>query len=200
MERNEITKKISELHESGVFDLRTDKKIAFGLNANEAMKYVEDIMLESDKTIQRLVPIPELVIFCSWIQFQYKPGLLLSGSSGRGKTLLGMFVLPTMYYALKRLIIRPISSYEIVSKWDKLIKPPVIIIDDVGEEPPINDFGSKYESFSRLVDFCEKYSKILILTTNLSSAEMIARYGLRTVDRLDKLCYTIKFEGESLRK
>ena len=200
MENNEIGKVIKELQESGVFSLRAERKIALGINANEAMEYVKKIMLESDGTIKNFVPISELVIFCSWIQFQYKPGLALSGSSGRGKTLLGMFVLPTIYYALKRLIIRPVSSYEIISKWDKLTKHPVIIVDDVGEEPPINDFGSKYESFSRLVDFCEKYSKVLILTTNLSSAEMISRYGLRTVDRLDKLCYTIKFEGESLRK
>ena len=72
----------------------------------------------------------------------------------------------------------------------------MIIIDDVGEEQMISDFGNKYEMFPRVVDYCEKHSKLLIVTTNLDSKQMMARYGIRTMDRLDKLCKAIIFKGK----
>ena len=79
----------------------------------------------------------------------------------------------------------------------KFVRYP--IIDDVGTEPMINDYGEKFEGFSQVMNAAEMKLKPVFASTNLSSAQLTDRYGLRTVDRIGRLCLPVKFEGESLR-
>jgi DNA replication protein DnaC len=151
-----------------------------------------------DFTIKKLEWLPEYDQVCEWLT-NPKKGLLLLGDSGRLKTVIATLVIPVLYFNSYNLKIVPIKSRKIISKMNDVMKHPVVIVDDVGEEPTANEFGTRYEPFSELVDECERLSKILIITTNLNSEQLTRRYGGRPVDRLDVLCEPVVFKGKSFR-
>ena len=74
------------------------------------------------------------------------------------------------------------------------------IIDEIGIEPLINDFGEKYEGFNRVLNIAEQRLKPVFVSTNLTPEQMLARYDVRTIDRLVRLSKMVKFEGRSYRK
>ena len=74
-----------------------------------------------------------------------------------------------------------------------------IIIDDIGAESMAGNYGEKIDLVSEIIDKCEKYKRLVILTTNLSPNEITERYGHRTYDRLKGITRSIKFNGDSLR-
>ena len=74
------------------------------------------------------------------------------------------------------------------------------VIDELGIEPMMNDYGEKSEGFNQVLNAAERYHRPVFVTTNLTEVQILDRYGERTMDRLAHLCRTIHFEGESLRK
>ena len=64
----------------------------------------------------------------------------------------------------------------------------------------VNDYGEKCEGFNLVNNAAERYNRPMLITTNLTEEQILARYGARTLDRLGHLCKTVKFTGESLRK
>lgn len=75
-----------------------------------------------------------------------------------------------------------------------------LLIDDIGTESVINDYGEKHDLVSELIDRAEKTKRLLILTTNLTPSEIGERYGLRTLDRLRSIVKSVKSIGDSLRR
>lgn len=76
----------------------------------------------------------------------------------------------------------------------------IIFLDDLGKVETNRDWF--IEAFQEFVDklYNEKEgSKLLYITSNLSREEIAGTFGEPCMDRLDALCYTIKFEGRSLR-
>lgn len=49
------------------------------------------------------------------------------------------------------------------------------------------------------MDAAEKQGKLLLLTSNLSAAELMKKYGERTLDRLRALTKCVIFKGKSMR-
>ena len=81
-----------------------------------------------------------------------------------------------------------------------LTKAEFPIIDELGVEPMMNDYGEKYEGFNVMLNSAERRLAPVFVSTNLTEQQILDRYGERTIDRLAHLCRTIHFEGESLRK
>ena len=75
------------------------------------------------------------------------------------------------------------------------------IIDDMGVEVQVGNYGEKYEGINRVLNVAEQQAKAVFITTNLNGEDVMERYGMRTVDRLAHLCKIVKFkQGDSLRK
>lgn len=203
MENRESIKRIidviPELSKAGVVKPRKMLSFKLGESMDDAKSIIMQLAPQLDSTINKLIWLEEYDKICAWMIAPEK-GLSLIGAPGRLKSVIGTMILPVLYKSFYGLNIKPVDSYMIHEHFNELSKHPIIIIDDVGEEPPVNDFGSKHEPFSRLVDYCEKNSRVLIITSNLSSNELISRYGVRPVDRLDKLCTPVLFKGKSYRK
>ena len=75
-----------------------------------------------------------------------------------------------------------------------------ILIDDVGKEDIISNFGIRYEAFSkavqRIYNISQGGTKIrLCFTTNLSDAEIARRYGDHVADRIDELVVWLDMKG-----
>ena len=203
MEKNEdinnIDNAFSELVKKG--NIQQKKILFFPLcdTEKEAKYAIGYLSKKIDKTIGELIWQPEYDKVVKWMTNPTK-GLLMTGDPGRLKTTIAK-ILIVLYKKRYDFNLRLIDSDKIEQEDNQnyINTAPVILIDDVGEEPVASDFGIKYEVFPKLVDFCEKKSKLLILTTNQNSINLKARYGTRPIDRLDLLCHPIKFEGKSFR-
>ena len=78
-----------------------------------------------------------------------------------------------------------------------------LIVDEVGEEQPLNNFGNKYEVFAEVLDvrhrLFESHQAKTFFTSNLSKKHFGDRYGSRCVSRINEMCYMIDATGEDLR-
>lgn len=77
----------------------------------------------------------------------------------------------------------------------------VLLLDDVGVEPTeIKEYGNTIQPFVKIVE--ERYNRCLpmVISTNLDGNAMLARYGVRTADRMREMAVSIKYDGASYRK
>lgn len=155
---------------------------------------------EVDKTISEVIHLPEYDAIIDWMIDTKGKGLILSGSCGRGKTVIISYVIPLLFNHCFGKIIHPINAEDIPQEIKQYKKQWIYCIDDLGTESQVNNFGEKCEGFSTLMNIAENRIKPVFISTNLNSKEIITRYGVRTLDRIIRLCYPVKFEGESLRK
>ncbi len=105
-----------------------------------------------------------------------------------------------VFYAGQNKVISSYHALELGKLFNVASKKKYLAIDDVGTESVYNDYGSKSELFADLIALAERNSSVLFITTNLKSEQFIARYGERIINRIEKLCRIVKFEGESQRK
>lgn len=140
-----------------------------------------------------------------------KPGLILSGNAGTGKT--------TIVRAVNRLF----NAVEVYSKCfisatamcDNFIYNPGdseshfcwgngcrwLMLDDMGEEPTdIKEYGNVKSPVIRVVAGRYERRLPLLATTNLSIEKLEEKYGIRTVDRLKEIAEWVPFNGISHRK
>lgn len=149
-----------------------------------------------------------------------KFGLMLCGLYGNGKTTLAKAISHLVEYVTEREYgFTHRSCMEIITAknicrlcaagekfkdqldaYDRLFKAPMLIIDDLGEEPKeIMVYGMIH---TPLIDILsERYSRQLltIITTNLNTDEINDKYGPRIYDRFCEMLTIIVFENESYR-
>ena len=200
MENKEnINESIKYLVDKKIINVRSIPSYSLFDSADTAREEFSNIISLVDGSITKFEWMTDYDKIIEWMLNTNGRGLLLTGNPGLLKTVVATLVIPVLFNTKYQMNIRPVDSINIENHYQYFNNSPVIVVDDVGVEPPVNDFGIKREPFSLLVDFCEKKSKVLIFTTNLSSERMIERYGIRTVDRQDKICTTVKLNGESKR-
>jgi len=153
-----------------------------------------------------------------------KKGLMIVGPMGIGKTFLFKVFRSNPYQSFKLVSAKNISKaaktdstnfFESIKKW---ITPNIsnnffgqkqlaLMIDDLGTEDNINDFGNKTNVIQDLIE--ERYESFkkyklpnLFITTNLTKDQLIERYGARSIDRLLEMLNVYIFDSElkSLRK
>lgn len=150
-----------------------------------------------------------------------KPGLMLCGLCGNGKTTLAnaiarlvAFVTECEYGHAEMKTIKFRTAKQICrlctvsdkfkqqyTEYDSLFKEPMLIIDDLGEEPKeVLVYGMIHTPIIDLIT--ERYAKQLmtIVTTNLDTDELEKKYGQRICDRFSEMLTSIVFENESYRE
>lgn len=134
----------------------------------------------------------------NWLADNNGRGLLCLGDFGLGKTVICTQIITAMFDEWKWDYIS-VSAYELSRKVDEIKKHDIIIIDDIGVEGEAVIYGEHRHILNEIVDFAERESALLIVTSNLSGEEMKGKYGIRTVDRLRKITKGVYFKGASLR-
>lgn len=147
--------------------------------------------------------IPAYDAVAAWMQDNRRKGLLLVGGNGTGKT--------TMERILKRILDRYFNTEaDIVNRcaftsassmdeaWSRYCRYQ--IIDDVGKEPATFFYGKCSDLLSQIVDRAEQRGQLLICSTNLEPQELVEKYGLRTMDRMNSIMQAVFFSGESFRQ
>lgn len=76
-----------------------------------------------------------------------------------------------------------------------------VFLDDLGADTIRNEYGVKKDIVG---SFIEKYHRRggtkLFITTNLSSQQLISKYGARIFDRLLEMCVVVRLDGTSKRQ
>lgn len=192
--------------------VRSPKVLSWG-NHTECANLFKQIMLNVDRSIKSYEHLPEYDDVIDWMTNTEGKGLLLMGDCGRGKSVIIASVVPFLLTA-KGFVSKPIHAdfFESPCKADwatEIQKPKNIdylcqcafpIIDELGVEPKINDYGERYEGFTKVINVAEMKLKPLFVSTNLTKEQLLTRYDERTFERLVHLCRRVEFNGESLRK
>ena len=206
---------IKELQKETTILVRQPVSFSWCKNISEAGELLETIFKEVDKTVEYFQWLEEYYHIKSWMMNTEGKGLLLMGSCGRGKSVIASGVIPVLF-RMKGKYLRPVHAQDMTKPtpqqpylaygqrpetWlDYLQRCAFPIIDELGVEMQVNDYGEKCEGFNLVINAAERYNRPMFITTNLTEEQILARYGERTLDRLGHLCKTVKFTGESLRK
>lgn len=148
-----------------------------------------------------------------------KSGIMLCGMKGNGKTTLAtalLGVIRDLYNAgklkfmgeyfnpesrlLKATDAIPLYKSENFDAIRKLKHVPILLIDDLGEEPKeAMVYGTPMYPLREILE--ARYDSLLftIVTTNLTPNDLPDHYGWRVVDRFAEMYYTIAHKGPSYR-
>lgn len=206
---------IKELKKETTILVRETESFSWTKDISEASNLFEEIFKAVDSTVEYFNYLPEYYDIKSWMLKTEGKGLLLMGSCGRGKSVIASGVIPVLF-RMKGYYLRPVHAQDMhkptpqqpylgygqrPETWlDYLQRTKFPIIDELGVEMQLNDYGEKCEGFNLVINAAERYNRPMFITTNLSEEQILARYGERTLDRLNHLCKTVKFSGDSLRK
>lgn len=148
-----------------------------------------------------------------WLTGDHKPGLLLYGGVGNGKTTLAKAICKTIgilydsAYSTERKGVCRISALEVArcandsESFTRLKNQELLFIDDIGTEPAnIKSWGNEISPVTELLYF--RYDRLLftIMTSNLNDEELKNRYGLRIADRLAEMFDRLYYQNRSYRK
>lgn len=197
---NEQVKETIDLLQREKVDIR-QQPISYRLakDSEEARQLIIRTATQADATVRRFVWLPPHDQLAAWLVDTQARGLMLYGPPGTGKSLLVSRVLPVIIRMRANFVARP--TYDLNRDVDELIKRRFIFIDDVGVEAEKVDYGQRSMAFVRVVEACENdLRKMLVFATNLTPDRLKERYGLRTHDRLQRLCKPILMKHESFRR
>ncbi|MCK9571588.1 hypothetical protein M0R72_21740, partial [Candidatus Pacearchaeota archaeon] len=125
--------------------------------------------------------------------------VIFSGGSGRGKT----FAMMCAHPEARKVEMFNAEHVELLKDAVTFCRlNPVVILDDVGSEPQVNEYGVKSEPFSDfiLAWYTSASRPRLLITTNLNSVETHERYGERVMSRLLAMAVTLRLKGVDHRK
>ncbi len=195
----EITEIISRFQSTGKMPVRESKKYSFG-DYDYCKSIFKSAIKAYDKSIIELEWLPEYDEVVKWMVDNEGKGLALVGSNGRGKTSIMFGVLPIAFYSIG-MVLKPRLAISLTPDIiDYLIKSWAVVLDDIGQEQVLNNYGTKIDAVEKLISVCEAELRPLFITTNLNYVQLQKRYGVRITDRINRLCKIIVFSGESFRK
>lgn len=149
-----------------------------------------------------------------WITSDLKPGLLLYGGIGNGKTTLAysLSVMINILYSSalhsERKIVFCKNVLEINDLYEKnrydfelLKKSELLFIDDLGIEPTyLKIYGKESSPIIDLIYYRYEHNLLTIITTNLDDIAISEKYGERILDRFKEMFDSIYFTNKSYRK
>ena len=116
-----------------------------------------------------------------------------------GKTVLGMYVIPSIILALGGKVVKCYSMDEMNRNADEVKRKRFVYLDDIGTESPYMEYGNKRAVFAEIMDNAEKNGNIVIASTNLNRQGLTELYGDRVIDRIRSTMRVIPFNGKSMR-
>lgn len=138
--------------------------------------------------------------------------ICISGDTGVGKSYLtectatyalkkGYLVSLLTAFSMNNLFLKYLSfnNEEKITAFDSLMDPDLLVIDDLGAEPLINNVTVEY--LYLIISERLNNKKETIITTNLDGRGILERYGDRIFSRIfnKKDCFTAKIIGSDLR-
>lgn len=147
-----------------------------------------------------------------------KPGLMMMGLCGNGKTTLMRaiarlveFLTEEAFGYSRRKTVKLVTAKEIARicgsngedgrQYESLFSDSMLGIDDVGTEPAeVMYYGRLYTPLIDLIGDRYDHQRFTIITTNLTKEEIKDHYGERIYDRLKEIMEIIVFTNNSYRK
>lgn len=134
-------------------------------------------------------------------------GAILIGKPGVGKTTIvrtpRMISAPKLAMEFQANGIEAVKAHINNQIWYQGMK---VVIDDLGTEEDVKHFGNELDPITYVIQSIYDINQVadqkikLYLTTNLDKDALIARYGVRVVDRIWEMCDRIFIEDTDLRK
>ncbi|GEM_PF-4344945 len=127
-------------------------------------------------------------------------GLFLSGPCGVGKTFL--MTLLCARGAIQHCE-REINSWGLDGIWDWYDQTASsdVVIDDLGCEMTATHYGQREDVLKMVVERrYANHAERTHVTTNLTSEQIVGRYGERILDRILGMCVPFKLDGASFRR
>ena len=134
-----------------------------------------------------------------------KKGVIVSGEYGVGKSCLVRAIAAAFRFRPR--IVDLADSREI-GKLDEAwmdynsenLYATNVVLDDLGAEKPQNDYGIRFERAGEFIaNYHARGKGRLIISTNLTTAELDSRYGGRVLSRLKDLCVPLRLTGRDKR-
>ncbi len=151
-----------------------------------------------------------------WLTGDYKPGLMLSGIVGNGKTtlvravaqLIGLVYGSNQYNYEDRRVLKAVTALELADMakenpdaYRAIKNAKLLAIDDVGVEPAlVKNWGNEISPFVETIYHRYDRQLFTIMTSNLNPDDLEKRYGARIADRFTEMFDRIAFENNTYRK
>lgn len=169
------------------------------------------------------VSFEKIVTYLAMYGVSEKRGLYLYGNTGTGKTTLMKIInaFRRWTYVTSRDLVNEYNHVDndedrnrIMTTGARTIEPyrnwmidsekkENMIIDDLGVEEQANNFGTRFQLMTHIVDnryrMFEKYGDTTYITSNLKPSELTAKYGDRTKSRIMGMCVPIQVAGRDSR-
>lgn len=176
--------------------------------------YIAEVMRRRMQFIDDEATQSHIEKAAKWLTGNHKPGLLLHGTVGNGKTTLVraigslIGVLYESLYSDQRKNVLAVSALELADiaknqpeRFDYIKKAELLAIDDVGTEPSVvKVWGNEISPFVDTIYYRYDRQKFTIMTSNLSAEDLADKYGERIADRFTEMFDRIAFENYSYRK
>lgn len=152
----------------------------------------------------------KLKYISAWLTGDYKPGLLLYGSIGSGKTTMANCISELIYLihdtglssnliAIKRCKATELHKWAVdgPDKFKSFKEADMLFIDELGlEEQKAKSYGNQLSPIVDVLSYRYDRQLFTILTTNMDDKGIESFYGARIADRFremfDKISYTNK--------
>ena len=168
-------------------------------NADDWFYKVYEEILKADRRVLRKNKHYDDIIL--WLKGNNQSGLIIMGSCGLGKSMIAKYIIPYIVMKVYGRIFKVVNASEISNKktLEDILENRLIVLDDIGTEEMIMEYGNRIDPIPIIVDRAEKEGKLLIITTNLTPSQIKDRYGDRIADRIRYLCKQVAIKGESYR-
>ncbi len=174
------------------------------------VEYNGGVFVKDNETLNHILKAAE------WLtDTNGRPGLMLCGLCGNGKTTLASSIVWLVGYLSERefgfshRINIPVMTAKQICRicatngkeYEKIFKMDNLVIDDLGEEPQeLLVYGMIHTPIIDLIS--ERYARRLftVITTNLETTDLNTRYGERIYDRFREMLTIIGFKNDSYRQ
>lgn len=151
----------------------------------------------------------------SEIEHTSRRGLFIKGDPGIGKTFgLELMALKFGWQMVPAIEVEGFyKTQPCYDEWEEYCRgcdffghPKTLVIDDLGTEKfPFTYYGQTANPLEEMLEIRYRISHSrdhvrTIVTTNLTDAEILQRYGFRIFDRMNEMFAVVTIRGESLRK
>lgn len=142
---------------------------------------------------------PAMRLVREWLATK-RPVLALFGDKGLGKTVAAAWALarvPGRYAEAAALCTARTADYGAPSDWyEKSVRAGLLVVDELGLEP---DATVAAAALHDVINRRQRLPRRTLLLGNVSKRDFLARYDVRTIDRLREIAVVRKIDGTSMR-